>query len=133
MRQTEKLGPDPASARRARDLVRRGLEGQALGARVLDTALLLTSELVVDAALHNDSDLTLDLTLGDSVLRISVSDARAVGSEGHPAAVQSRDGERLGLVADLATRWGIDAGAAGGRTTWFELTYVTPVAAPDPG
>lgn len=124
MRQTVKLGPHPASARRARDAVRGMLEGHTLGARVMDTALILTSELVVDATLHGgrDIDLALYLNPDASVLRISVTEREGSG------AGDADEGERdLQLVEELATRCGTEVGPTGARTTWFELAYVTSV------
>src|SRR5689334_21957497 len=104
MRQTLKLGASPESARRARDVVRDTLAAQPLGSRVLDTALLLTSELVVNATVHGEGEvITLDVDLHDHVLRVSVTDA----GSGEPAAQHGErfdeGGRGLAMVEDLAT------------------------------
>ncbi len=118
MRKTVKLAGHPASARAARDEIRRALDGQRLGSRVLDTALLLTSELVVNASVRGRGEVTLEVALEHNVLRVSVADAGQF--EEH--------GRGLGLVEDLAARWGVDRTDAGPHTVWFELAYVTPTA-----
>jgi anti-sigma regulatory factor (Ser/Thr protein kinase) len=128
MRHTVRLDAVPASARSARDLVRRVCAGRSLGTRVLDTALLLTSELVVNAAVHGRGEVVLEVALEDHVLRASVTDA----GPGEPEARRSDDlfdegGRGLALVEDLATRWGVEPAQGGGKCVWFELAYVTGV------
>jgi|SRR6478609_1981861 len=128
MRQTVKFDATPASARHARDIVRSVVEGQPIGSRILDTALLLTSELVVNAAKHGKGEVTLEVVLQDKVLRVAVTD----GGPGDPIPQHGDEqlhelGRGLALVEDLATRWGVAPSGAVGKTVWFELVYVASV------
>src|SRR4051812_39473455 len=81
MRQTVTFDATLASARAARSMVRRTVEGQSIGQGVVDTALLLTSELMVNAARHGKGEVTLEVVLEDNVLRAAVTD----GGPGDPA------------------------------------------------
>lgn len=93
----------------------------------LDTAALLTTELVSNAIRHTGDELALTVRLQAGVLRVGVSDS----SHRRPQLVQagSRDtsGRGLHLVEALADRWGVDPDGRGlGKTVWFELA--TPPA-----
>lgn len=88
----------------------------------LDTAALLTTELVSNAIRHTGDELTLSVRLESGMLRVGVSDT----SHRRPQLVQagSRDtsGRGLHLVEALADRWGVDPDAHGlGKTVWYEL------------
>ena len=118
----------PASARRARDILRTLLADEGISTRRLDTALLLTSELIVNAVLHGQGGITLDVALDDHLLRVAVVDA----GPGDPTVRRSDEqlierGRGLMLVEDLATRWGVERTGDGAKTVWFHLAYMTPI------
>lgn len=128
MRQTVKLDAVLDSARTARDVVRSVAEGEPIAPGVLDTAVLLTSELVVNAARHGQGEVTLEVTLADNRLQVSVTDA----GPGEPIPQHGDEqfhelGRGLALVEELATRWGVEPASPVGKTVWFELSYLTPV------
>jgi anti-sigma regulatory factor (Ser/Thr protein kinase) len=110
----------PAIARAAvsERLVETGIDG-SLG----QTIVLLVSEVVSNAVRHSDgptdAPIALAATIGDSAVRIAVTDA------GNGFTPRPRDPERLGegyglyLVEKSASSWGVESD--GGTTVWFEL------------
>jgi anti-sigma regulatory factor (Ser/Thr protein kinase) len=92
----------------------------------LDTAILLTSELVTNAVTHSSSrrpggTVTVVITESGGGLRFEVGDE---GSELGPPLVRSEmlatDGHGLFLVQALASQWGY-VRASSGTTVWFWL------------
>jgi anti-sigma regulatory factor (Ser/Thr protein kinase) len=115
------LPPSAESASVARWLVNDLLRDQ-VDPDTLDTAALLTTELVSNAIRHTGDELVLTVRLDRARLRVGVSDS----SHRRPQLVQvgSRDtsGRGLHLVEAMADRWGVDPGERGlGKTVWFEL------------
>ena len=116
----------PEQVGRARSFVT-GLAGQSTcGAGAIDTAALLTSELVTNAVLHTSSGnaggtvtvLVVDMADG---LMVEVIDD---GAPDHGPEVQgdryAAHGHGLFLVEQLAARWGHLRDVAG-TTVWFQL------------
>jgi len=116
----------PEQVGRARSFVT-GLAGQsACGAGVIDTAALLTSELVTNAVLHTNSG-SADGTV--TILVVDMADGLTVevideGAPDHGPEVQgdryASHGHGLFLVEQLAARWGCLRDGAG-TTVWFQL------------
>jgi anti-sigma regulatory factor (Ser/Thr protein kinase) len=83
-------------------------------------AVLLTSELVTNAALHTKGPGALRASFTKGVLRVEVSD----GSPDVPTITArgstSVGGHGLRLIDAVAYRWGADR-EVGGKTVWFEL------------
>lgn len=116
------LPPTAESATVARWLVSDLLRDAGTDPDAVDTAALLTTELVSNAIRHTGDELTLTVRLESGVLRVGVADT----SHRRPQLVQagSRDtsGRGLHLVAALADRWGVDPDGRGlGKTVWYEL------------
>lgn len=115
------LPPTPESATVARWLVT-DLLRDVLGRDQLDTAALLTTELVSNAIRHTRDELVLTVRLENGRLRVGVSDS----SHRRPQLVRvgERDtsGRGLHLVEALADEWGVSPDERGlGKTVWFEL------------
>lgn len=114
----------PLSARAARNAVVRLLAERAPAHFVRD-ALLLTSELVSNAVTHGQGscELRAAFTSPPDRLRVEVFDESPIV----PAlADAARHRARIGglglvLVAEVASRWGVDAMSGGGKAVWFEL------------
>lgn len=132
MQTTLRLAPVPASARMARDAVRDVLADSSATQTVVDTTVLLTSELVTNAIQHARSNAVLDVRVEDDLVRVEVSDLdprRPRAYAGDPELAER--GRGLGLVDMCATRWGVDPlGATGsgtwvGKTVWFEVAYLS--------
>lgn len=95
-----------------------GSFGAALEECQLQTAKLLTSELVTNALLHGEGSITLLASLDRERLLVEVIDE---GHGLHPPAERRRDsvgGYGLRIVDSEATRWGTHKGTT---HVWFEL------------
>jgi anti-sigma regulatory factor (Ser/Thr protein kinase) len=113
---------DASAPRRARTALSQAL---AAGAQ-LDDVILVASELVTNAVQFSGcvgpERIGLDVALHDETLCIAVRDPARTESapqprEHDPARI---GGHGLGIVAQLALRWGVET-YAGGRCVWAEL------------
>jgi anti-sigma regulatory factor (Ser/Thr protein kinase) len=99
---------------------------------VLDDVRWAVSELATNAALHAATDFTVTLTLTGGTLRMSVTD----GSHRHPRIPrlddpQSTTGRGLRMIAQLASGWGVEPQASGGKTVWCEFPAAAGPAGPE--
>lgn len=93
-------------------------------------ASLVTSELVSNAVIHARTPIEVRVTPLDSGVRIEVRDGAAYGIEVRPPeSPLAPRGLGLQVVAQLATRWGVDP-VPDGKTVWAELTEVRPMPGP---
>ncbi len=114
------LPGDLASPSRARRFVARTLE-PVLGREDVETAMLVTSELVTNATLHAGSSCQLALHVDGPVLFIRVSDAdRRIPVRRPAISDQLSTGRGLRLLEVLCERWGVDTEQAG-KTVWCRL------------
>ncbi len=111
----------PQSAAAARRFVEAELRGQGWSANDIDTALLLTSEVVTNAVVHARTALVVQLELSRDRIRVDVDDqgmgVAVLGSAG----VDDVGGRGLQIVDALADRWGDERRAGGRHRVWFEL------------
>ncbi|HVB44887.1 MAG TPA: ATP-binding protein [Streptosporangiaceae bacterium] len=114
----------PASASQIR-IVRADLRALLDGCPIAAEAILCASELAANAALHSESrkpggTLTVNVAIRASdYVRIEVDDG------GGPWAEPAADADRphgLGIIATLASRWGITERDTG-RTVWAQLDW----------
>ena len=117
---TASLGADPVSARLARQFVATTLLSWHVE-HLVDTASLLTSELVTNAVLHADSAIEVRLARETHLIRFEVEDH----GDGKPIrcypALDDTSGRGLALVDTLSSAWGVDP-VSSGKSLWFELT-----------
>ncbi|HEX4941917.1 MAG TPA: ATP-binding protein [Actinomycetota bacterium] len=93
--------------------------------RVIDDAVLLTSELVTNAVRHagleDQDEIEVTVSVDSRILRITVRD-RGPGFD--PEAVVRRRSDEggwgLDLLRRLSSRWSVDRGDAG-TDVWFEI------------
>ena len=105
----------------ARRLVADALTAAGIDVDVIDTALLLTSEVVTNAVLHARTDVNLTVH-ADSGVRVEVSDRSAALPRPRRHAAESITGRGLDLVEALATSHGVSPAVDGaGKTVWFTL------------
>jgi anti-sigma regulatory factor (Ser/Thr protein kinase) len=88
---------------------------------VLQSALLLTSEVVTNAVAHGTGVPLLSVEIWSTGLRVSVADS----GDGVPRRIAARPGSEAGgrglfFVETLADRWGV-AKRAVGKVVWFEM------------
>ncbi|MCK9920980.1 SpoIIE family protein phosphatase [Frankia sp. AgPm24] len=134
------LPPTPDSPRSARRFVLETLRGR-LDDDLLDSALLLVTELVTNVVVHAGTAATVDVRPQGPGVRIGVADrhpvrigmsrVKKVEVPRPPSAFAEEadfgidglreDGRGLALVDALATSWGTEHGR-GGKTVWFLLT-----------
>ncbi len=87
---------------------------------VLDDVALVVTELANNAVLHARSTFIVDVRSHVDLVRISVRDASlSMPTVGAPG-LTDRFGRGLGIVAALATSWGVDADADG-KVVWAQL------------
>ena len=111
----------PAAARR---FVRTALESVDTDPAIIETAELLTNELVTNAVVHAHTKSYLFIRAAKGLVRVEVTDpddrlpAMAAGD------ADAMGGRGLVIVDHLASDWGIERAADGGKTVWFELSQV---------
>ena len=103
----------------ARQFVARTLEQQGAGSLV-ETAVLLTSELVTNALLHGMPTVHVDVLEVADGFRIAVSDEHPLLPTPRQATRDDEHGRGLLLIEHLADRWGVDPSPPG-KSVWFEL------------
>jgi serine phosphatase RsbU (regulator of sigma subunit)/anti-sigma regulatory factor (Ser/Thr protein kinase) len=103
----------------AREFVARTLEQQG-AARLVETAVLLTSELVTNALLHGMPTVHVDVLEVPDGFRIAVTDEHPRLPTPRQATRDDEHGRGLLLVQHLADRWGVDPNPPG-KSVWFEL------------
>jgi len=100
---------------------------------LVETARLLTSELVTNAVLHARTEMTVTVEDSDSGVRIAVTDSSPVPPSLRRHSTTATTGRGLRLLNQLAREWSVDENA-GGKTVWFTLANDTdPWSAYDAG
>jgi anti-sigma regulatory factor (Ser/Thr protein kinase) len=111
-----------AAAREARTQVAGLLNGRC-SLPIIDTAALLTSELVTNAVLHASPPLHLRAAITEEVIRVEVYDsANSTLPAPRTARPADANGRGLTILQALASRWGTEHTNAG-KFVWFELSY----------
>jgi anti-sigma regulatory factor (Ser/Thr protein kinase) len=87
---------------------------------VVDTAVLLVSELVTNALLHGRPTISVEVLAVPSGVRIAVQDAHPDLPTPRPPARDEEHGRGLLLVDGMSRAWGVDARPPG-KAVWFEL------------
>jgi len=117
MTMTARLGAGDTS--RARHLVAEALSGRAQS--LIDTAQLLTSEIMTNALVHASGDVVLGVDLTDKVVRVEIEDSGPMTALAPIYVVaHSEHGRGLSVVDTLATAWGVDRRGRA-KAVWFEL------------
>ena len=113
---TRRLAPHPTAPRAARDLVGRALVDWRLSQQIPD-ACLVVSELVTNAMIHAGSDIDVTLAEHRRSVRVAVRDhSRALPVQQHGRSDEC--GRGLGIVAELASSWGVLPHSDGGKVVW---------------
>jgi sigma-B regulation protein RsbU (phosphoserine phosphatase) len=114
-------------------------ESAAVDADLVDTAILLASELCENAVLHAGTEFEVALTVTEADLTVAVTDRGPGPLEVHLAQPRQRygraasHGRGLALVQRLSTTWGTRHESDGRHVIWFALARgERPAAAPAP-
>ena len=88
----------------------------------IETALLLTSEIVTNALQHGLPPFVLHAKLNDGLIYVGVSDGSvATSPRRRDPGTDDQDGRGLTFLEALAQRWGTHR-TEDSKTVWFELT-----------
>lgn len=119
-----RLPAQPADVGRARQFARMVLELSEAEPEPIADAELITSELITNVVVHDDWDVEpfalVALAREGATLRLEVHDSYAYMGELKTPDETSEDGRGLGIVAELAERWGMDE-TPDGKCVWAEL------------
>jgi anti-sigma regulatory factor (Ser/Thr protein kinase) len=115
------LPPSPASVTAARRLVRELLAVWEVPHDRDDAALLVT-ELVANVVDHvqGEANLTLELSLSDTGLRIAVVDGSSIRPVVQELSHDRPRGRGMRMVEAIADRWGTED-HKGGKRVWFDV------------
>ena len=106
----------PAAARAfAREAVESGLPD----VRIEDVALVV-SELVTNAVVHGEGDITLNVVVAPDTVHVEVEDREPELPGQVDAALDSESGRGLLLVSRIAKRWGVRPASAG-KVVWADV------------
>ncbi len=109
----------PESVGAARRFTRAALVRHDIDEEIIDTAMLLVSELATNAILHGTSTIRLRVGVGEDI-RVEVRD----GSDGAPvigrSAYEQESGRGLAIVTTLAESWDWSP-CPPGKVVWFAL------------
>jgi anti-sigma regulatory factor (Ser/Thr protein kinase) len=111
------LDPAPRVVGEARQFVRQHAPG--VSDDLLETLLLLTSELVTNAVIHARTPLEVGITVTDHSLIVTVHD-EDLGEA--PARAGREGGWGLGLVRAFADDYDMEHHVGAGKTAWFRVT-----------
>ena len=119
---------DSAAIGRARSFTASFLQDHGL-ASLIDTVVLLVSELVTNAVLHSGSAAELRLQIGDRGLRVEVRDKSSTTPFVKHYSEMATTGRGMLIVDSLAKSWGSEADASG-KVVWFTLDALDESAQP---
>jgi serine phosphatase RsbU (regulator of sigma subunit)/PAS domain-containing protein/anti-sigma regulatory factor (Ser/Thr protein kinase) len=114
------LSGDVTAPARARHFIAAALAGGTTDRPLVETAILLASELVTNAVVHAEGTVRIGLERSPGRVRVTVGDTSTAEPQLRHAPQDSPSGRGIYLVDQLADRWGVDV-HGDGKTVWFEL------------
>lgn len=125
-----RLSPQPESVAEARALVR-DLLVDADRDDLVETAVLLVSEVVTNALLYAGTPIDVGAVIDDDGLRVEVSDGSDHAPSRRRYATTAGTGRGMLMLEQMVDDWGITR-HRGGKTVWFRLFAPGPAAGPVP-
>jgi anti-sigma regulatory factor (Ser/Thr protein kinase) len=116
------LDPDPQAASKARSFVLRQCLAKGITGDTLETAVLLTSEIVTNACIHAGTAARLEVTTSADGLIVEVGDADSRLPKVIDPDPEALHGRGLAIVSTLAADWGAHEDDWG-KVVWFEIQY----------
>jgi anti-sigma regulatory factor (Ser/Thr protein kinase) len=116
----ETFGPEFAQVSDARAFVRSACEGAGLCEDAVETAVLLTSEVVTNAFIHGRSEARLRVESDRVRARVQVADDNSRRPQPQPEDADALDGRGLQIVGLAANDWGV-AEDDRGKVVWFDV------------
>jgi anti-sigma regulatory factor (Ser/Thr protein kinase) len=117
-----RLDAEPLSVGRARRFCSATLQGWGVATEVIETCVLLVSELATNAVLHARTPFTVTIE-SRRVLRVEVHDDDPRLPHARDYGPEASSGRGLHLVEALAQSSGTVTHSAGGKSVWFELAW----------
>lgn len=111
------VAPSVSAARR---FVAAALRRHEAVPETIDTACLLTSELVTNALVHAGSRVSLTVNVAGRGVRVEVGDTSGADAKPRSIGADAVAGRGLHIVEAMSSRWGTNATGEGKRV-WFEL------------
>jgi anti-sigma regulatory factor (Ser/Thr protein kinase) len=104
------------------------LQGWSVTEDVVESAALLTTEIMANALEHGAGLVSVGISLDEGLLHIGVGDkAKERQPEVRALDSESDSGRGMWIVDILARNWGYDPAPGGvGKTVWFELSSAAP-------
>lgn len=115
-----RLPPRPSSVAEARQLVR-ALLADSDRADLVETAVLLVSEIVTNALLHAGTPIDVSASMDDHGLRVEVGDGSLHLPMRRNYAPTSGTGRGLRLLEEMVDEWGVSR-RRHGKTVWFRIS-----------
>jgi anti-sigma regulatory factor (Ser/Thr protein kinase) len=109
----------PESVGAARRFTRAALARHDIDQGIIDTAMLLVSELATNAILHGTSTIRLRVGVGEDI-RVEVLDGCAEEPVAVAAGREAESGRGLSIVTTLAESWDWSPRPPG-KVVWFQL------------
>jgi anti-sigma regulatory factor (Ser/Thr protein kinase) len=128
LRASLQLPASVTSAREARAFTRATLTRWD-HADLADDAALVVTELVTNAVTHAGSSCELRLVIGPHSLRIEVADGGSGTPDPLPPSATRNHGRGLHMIDAVASAWGVQPEAGGGKLVWAELRRAVDPAA----
>ncbi|HKY66604.1 MAG TPA: ATP-binding protein [Acidimicrobiales bacterium] len=120
------LTNDPSSVRTARSYVQDVINGW--GAMPVNDLALPTSEVVTNAVVHTDGQITIRVRRVDGHARVEVHDLEPAPPEMKDPDPERHGGWGMRLVNSLAACWGVTNIDNDGKIVWFDIE-LTPTSA----
>ena len=115
-----RLPPQPPSVAEARSCVRALLQ-ECDREDLVETALLLTSEVVTNALLHAGTDIDVAARVDATGLRVEIGDGSPHLPSPRRYAATSGTGRGLLMLESMVDDWGVNRHRAG-KTVWFSIS-----------
>jgi anti-sigma regulatory factor (Ser/Thr protein kinase) len=100
-----------------------------VSADTLEAVELMVSELATNCIRHTDSGFRLTITRAGGDIRVEATDRAGGRPEMRSPRPTDPSGRGLKIIDMLSAEWGVDQGAAAGKTVWFTVPDTAPASA----